>query len=163
MNPESILFLDFDDVLNTARSLEEGRLFEKTNIDALNQILDRSQARVVVTSMWRIGSNREELEELLLNAGAHVRRRVIGQTPLLQGKSRGSEIRAWIRSSGLCIDVMVILDNRDDMDEYREHLVRTDPASGLNVRSVRSALRLLEGEPLARPARNQPSRLCQAL
>ncbi len=143
MRFSSVLFLDFDDVLNTSQTLESGRLFERENIDALNHLLDQTDLGIVITSMWRIGATQEELEELLLENGAHVGRRVIGRTPYLEGESRGSEIRAWISDFGKPVEEMVILDNRDDMDEYTGRLVRTSPSCGLHHSKAMEALSLL--------------------
>ncbi len=126
-----ILFLDFDDVLNTAETLARGELFESANIEALNAVVDRTGAAIVVTSMWRIGASVEELEEILVQAGAHARGRVVGVTPCLAEVTRGAEISAWLQQAPVPVASYVILDDRSDMEALQERLVQTDPQFGL--------------------------------
>jgi hypothetical protein len=126
-----ILFLDFDDVLNTAATLARGELFESANIDALNAVVDRTGAAIVVTSMWRIGASVDELEEILVQAGVHARGRVVGVTPCLAELTRGAEISAWLQQASVQVANYVILDDRSDMEALQERLVQTDPQFGL--------------------------------
>jgi hypothetical protein len=129
-----ILFLDFDDVLNTAATLARGELFESANIEVLNAVIDRTDAAIVVTSMWRLGASPEELEELLVTSGVHAQGRVVGTTPCLADRSRGAEISAWLQQASVPVGTFVILDDRNDMEIWTERLVQTDPQCGL-VRS----------------------------
>jgi hypothetical protein len=131
---KKILFLDFDDVLNTAATLARGELFESANIDVLNAVIDLTDADIVVTSMWRIGASPEELEELLVTAGVHAKGRIVGSTPCLADRSRGAEISAWLQQASVPVATFVILDDRNDMEFLAERLVQTDPQCGL-VRS----------------------------
>lgn len=131
MKAAKILFLDFDDVLNTQENLARGELFDPLNVEALNVIVDRTDAEIVVTSMWRLGASASELEELLVEAGVHAAGRVIGTTPCLVDRPRGAEIMAWLDQSRVPVGGFVILDNRSDMDVFTPYLVRTDPACGL--------------------------------
>lgn len=131
MKAAKILFLDFDDVLNTAETLARGELFEPLNVEALNAIVDRTDAGIVVTSMWRLGASANELEELLVEAGVHATGRVIGLTPCLIDRPRGAEIMAWLDQAQVLVEGFVILDNRSDMEAFTPYLVKTDPACGL--------------------------------
>lgn len=131
MKAAKILFLDFDDVLNTAATLARGELFEPLNIEALNAIVDRTDAEIVVTSMWRLGASAGELEKLLCASGVHAAGRVLGATPWLADCSRGAEIQAWFEQAEVAVEGFVILDDRNDMGHLTPFLVRTDPACGL--------------------------------
>jgi hypothetical protein len=131
MKPAKILFLDFDDVLNTRETLARGELFEPLNVAALNAIVDRTDVEIVVTSMWRLGASGHELEELLVEAGVHAAGRVIGTTPFLADRPRGAEILAWLDQSQVPVEGFVILDDRSDMEAFTPYLVQTDPARGL--------------------------------
>lgn len=131
-----VLFLDFDDVLNTAETLTNGELFAAANVTALNAVLDRTDVKIVVTSMWRLGATLAELEALLVDAGVHAAGRVIGSTPCLADVPRGVEIMAWLEQTPMPVRVFVILDNRNDMGPYRPHLVQTDPRCGLVLSQV---------------------------
>jgi hypothetical protein len=144
MTERKILFLDFDDVLNTVGTLERGQLFENANIEALNAILDRTDAQLVVTSTWRVGATLEELEELLVEAGVHAAGRVVGSTPWLTNCPRGAEIMAWLDEASAPVRY-VILDNRTDMGACAGHLVRTDPRCGLVPGQVDEVVGMLGG------------------
>ena len=145
MTETRILFLDFDDVLNTAQTLERGELFEQANVQTLNAILDRTDAKIVITSTWRLGATRKELEELLVNAGVHAAKRVVGSTRFLEERSRGAEIQDWLSRTRMKVADYVILDNRNDMDACLCQLVRTDPRCGLSPGQVERVVSLLGG------------------
>lgn len=138
-----VLFLDFDDVLNTAETLSNGELFAPANVAALNAILDRTEVKIVVTSMWRLGATVAELENLLVEAGVRAAGRVIGSTPCLADVPRGVEIMAWLEKTPMPVRVFVILDNRNDMGPYGPHLVQTDPCYGLVLSQVEDVVSLL--------------------
>lgn len=139
-----ILFLDFDDVLNTAATLERGELFESANIDVLNAVVDRTNAAIVVTSMWRVGATVNELEELLVKAGVHASGRVVGATPCLADRPRGAEIAAWLEQAREPVKQFVILDNLCDMGHLDTCLVQTDPECGLVWGQVEEIVQRLE-------------------
>jgi hypothetical protein len=143
MRSRKILFLDFDGVLNTSETLDGGELFSRPNVEALNDIMDQTDVNIVVTSMWRLGSTLEELEELLVGAGVHASGRVIGITPCLDESPRGSEIKAWLEQATVQVEEFVILDNRDDMMTFIPHLVQTDPQNGLVQDQVDNVVSLL--------------------
>ncbi len=143
MSEAKILFLDFDDVLNTSETLERGELFERANVEALNAIVDRTGAHIVVTSTWRVAATPEELEEILVQAGVHASGRVIGTTPFLEESSRGGEIMAWLEQAPVRVNNYVILDNRNDMEACVAQLVQTDPSCGLAFDQVDEVVHLL--------------------
>ena len=145
-----ILFLDFDDVLNTSETLERGELFERRNIEVLNTVVDRTDPAIVITSMWRLGATVNEMEELLVDAGVHAEGRVIGITPCLTDRPRGAEISAWLQQASLPQSRIVILDNISEMGALNECLVQTDPQCGLVPHQVEEIVsRLNEGPDLA--------------
>ncbi len=142
---KKILFLDFDDVLNTAETLARGELFEMANIDVLNAVVDRTDTAIVVTSMWRLGATLDELEDLLIDAGVHASGRVIGSTPCLADGPRGAEISAWLHQSSMPTSRFAILDNLD-MGELNNYLIQTDPQCGLVRNQVEAIVSLLNGQ-----------------
>jgi HAD domain in Swiss Army Knife RNA repair proteins len=158
MKAAKILFLDFDDVLNTSDTLARGELFEPVNVQALNAIVDRTDADIVVTSMWRLGASAGELEKLLCASGVHAAGRVLGATPWLADRSRGAEIQAWFEQAEVTVDGFVILDDRNDMGALTPHLVRTDPACGLLSEQVEEVVSRLAD---ALRAGTLPPAVCQ--
>jgi hypothetical protein len=146
MENAKIIFLDFDDVLNTAKSLERGVLFDTSKIRILNDILDRTDAKIVITSSWRLAATAEELERMLVEAGGHATGRVTGVTPWMEDFSRGMEILEWLKNAPMRVSEFVILDNRTDMESFSRRLVRTDPRFGLVPGHVDDVIGLLGGE-----------------
>ena len=140
-----ILFLDFDDVLNTSETLARGELFEKANIDVLNSVVDRTDPAIVITSTWRVGATVKELENLLVDAGVHAFGRVIGSTPYLANRSRGAEIAAWLQQTSPPAGRFVILDDIPDMGDLNDCLVKTDPRCGLAHNQVEEIVGRLNG------------------
>lgn len=147
MESTKIIFLDFDDVLNTSKTLERGELFETSKIGLLNDILDRTDAKIVVTSNWRLAATSGELEEILVEAGVHAAGRVTGVTPWIEDLSRGAEINAWLENAPLPVGKFVIIDDRADMEAFSRRLVRTDPRFGLVPGQVEDVIGLLGEAP----------------
>lgn len=131
MQASTILFLDFDDVLNTHENLARGELFDPDKVQVLNHIADMIDFEIVVTSTWRLGATAEELEELLVTAGLHANGRVVGITPYLEGETRGAEIMAWLQQPPKPVSNYAILDDRDDMAPLKSRLLQTTPGKGL--------------------------------
>src|SRR5258708_27991219 len=56
--PCRIVFLDFDGVLNSEQSVRQFGTryrFASSNVTALNELLQQTEARLVITSSWREG------------------------------------------------------------------------------------------------------------
>jgi len=126
-----VIFLDIDDVLNTRPSRERGELFDVNNVKALNAVLDHTSALIVLTTTWRLSATLTEWEQILTGAGIHASERVYDVTPWIEGISRGAEIAYWFESSLCNVSQYAILDDRDDMEPFKEHLLRTTPELGL--------------------------------
>lgn len=126
-----VIFLDIDDVLNTRPARERGELFAALNVNSLNEVLDRTSAMIVVTSTWRYCTSSAEWEEILQSAGIRAAGRVLGVTPWIDGISRGVEIAYWLENALTEVIEYAILDDRDDMEPCKEHLLRTKPEQGL--------------------------------
>lgn len=112
---KKIIFLDIDGVLRTHKSDLEwsnklttpifkgvDRLFDKTLVDNLNEVIYLTGAKIVITSNWRIYLSLEELQRIFKERG--VIGEVFGKTGLghLKGGSpipignRGLEIQDWL-------------------------------------------------------------------
>jgi hypothetical protein len=137
------------------RAIDPRRYVDPDAVERLNTLLDRSGARVVVSSTWRLpslGENRAMLHRMGLR---RARTRVVGWTPKLErwngslylGATRGQEIAAWLETYGAAhaVERYVILDDDDDMGELLPRLVQTDHAVGLTDADVERALVLLNG------------------
>jgi hypothetical protein len=89
-----IIFLDFDGVLNSqywyTKRMGEFTMddfgskypiyeFDPETIERLNYIIEKTSAKVVVSSTWRIGKNVEYLQNLLVSVGFNGE--IIDKTP----------------------------------------------------------------------------------
>lgn len=112
---KKVIFLDIDGVLRTHKSdldwsnklatpIFKGvdRLFDKTLVDNLNEVIFLTGAQIVITSNWRIYLSLEELQRIFKERG--VIGEIIGKTGLGHLKSgspipignRGLEISDWL-------------------------------------------------------------------
>ena len=142
--PCRIVFLDFDGVLNSERSTQQlgtRYRFARSSVEALNDLLRHSEARIVITSSWRESWSLRENAEFLERDGV-LPSRVVGKTPTL-GQERGLEIEAWLRSAPYAVASFVILDDRDDMAMHRGRLVQVSPLVGLSLAQAQRAIELL--------------------
>ena len=110
-----IIFLDIDGVLNSEKwyierfdknlypNLENHHLceFDPLTIEQLNLLTDKTNAKIVISSTWRMGRTIDELKKLFEEVG--IKGEIIGVTPHLTfndgyGVERGNEIKRWINS-----------------------------------------------------------------
>lgn len=155
-----IIFLDFDGVLNSmttrGRNPRGWNELDREMVERVNRIIDRTGAKVVVSSSWRLFERRDEngnpadpqkrLTRILQANG--FRGEVIGVTPYLPQPAgdhpRGIEIQAWLdeaKHSG----PFVILDDDSDMLHLLPKLVQTRDSEGLQDTHVELAVRQLDG------------------
>jgi hypothetical protein len=171
-----ILFLDMDGVVNSARYFEvlskrqyrkargkakaEGRtrktfvdMIDPKTIPHLNAIVERSGAKVVLSSSWRVPWTYQEVNAMLRERGftgeiiASTPTRIAAPRPTEDdphGFQRGYEIQAWLDAwTGARIEATVILDDSDDMAHLLPYLVQTTWGEGLQAEHVDRALVLL--------------------
>lgn len=151
-----IIFLDFDGVINSGPFL---RARDKADTDhrwensidpkavaLLNLLIDKTGAKVVVSSSWRVIHNAKALQGFLNFHG--FQGEVIGTTPngvYLNGQwgDRGDEIQKWMDDYGLEIESFVILDDDSDMANLMSRLINTKYEIGLLPEHVECAIELL--------------------
>jgi hypothetical protein len=159
-----LIFLDIDGVLNnqlwyketkhidkTKDTMEEHELrqFDPRCIEILNNIIEKTNAKVVISSSWRIGKSVEQLENLFEKVG--FKGDIIDKTPSLQFQTfskgyedynysvpRGNEIKAWLEMNKGTLGEKIsrlryaILDDDSDMLYWqRENYFRVDAYCGL--------------------------------
>src|SRR5580704_10022191 len=116
----NIIFVDFDGVLVTEESYYKRRHHrnapnpEKHAADPdairnLNSVVAASNARIVVSSAWRMTRDKDELLVLLRQWGGEGD--FIGPTPVMLSNTRGQEIAAWVKRHAESIREFVILDD----------------------------------------------------
>lgn len=127
--------------------LHDMRSIDSKAVALLNNLLERSRAKVVISSSWRHLLTLSVIQGLLEHQG--FKGEPLGMTPLQVeappgcGEAlRGHEIQAWLTEHPE-VDRFVILDDDTDMAHLEDRLVRTEFAVGLTVEDVERALVLL--------------------
>lgn len=151
-----VIFLDIDGVLNFngCRDKIGGLYFVNDDkIKLLKEIIDRTGAKVVLSSTWRFGwfdrdygihsSNREDferLEEKIKEFGIEF----LSRTPRTSDGYRGNEIKIWLEKwGGEKVERFIIIDEGADMKPYMNRLVQTSFKIGLERKHVKKAVKML--------------------
>ena len=157
-NNLKVIFLDVDGVLNhqqwfkSAESVQKNpefrddRYFDPVCVGHLNEITDKTGAKIVVSSSWRIGRSVEDLQKLFHSVG--ITGEVIDKTPHLFFQNstasvpRGCEILEWINNNKGILgtnllnwkDYVIIDDDTDMLYWHRKNFFNTD-GSGMGLTS----------------------------
>jgi hypothetical protein len=145
---DAILFLDLDGVLipHPDAETEAGKAsFSPSSISALNHITKVSNARIVVSSMWRFFSEWEGLCRILRDEG--VEGELIDHLALEfpeedEPSCRGEEIVHWIRDNEFN-GKLVVLDDEYDLTPFQDFHVCTDTTIGLTLEDADKAIAIL--------------------
>ena len=157
-----IIFLDFDGVMDTARYELILRISGRLSVDAygtifdpecvwnLRQIIEKTGAKIVVSSSWKDLLTFEEIRDMWKKRV--LPGEVIGTTPYtLECRNRGDEIDLWLKG---CEEECqyVILDDIDagNFNEHQlERLVVVDAVKGLDEVAAERAIRKLNIDTLS--------------
>ena len=157
------LFLDIDGVLNTGRYSDylienglcetdaDGYLCDPEAVQNLERIIEATDAKIIITSTKRHDGDMQALWRNRDLAGE-----VIGITPTLLrekgvGKfrcwldNRGMEVEAWLQDNAIAPYKYAILDDEDDyLPHQTEHIILTDPMTGITKDVADKVICLLE-------------------
>lgn len=150
MTTQPVLFLDVDGCLNTTRTAGAwSRLgwhgaLEPKLVARVAALVDRTNARVVLSSTWRISSAGLAGTALAFEyvGWKNARRVMTDQTPRFPGLPRGDEISWWLRNAEHA-GPFCILDDDVDMGALANWLVQTDPNVGVTDADIVKAEALL--------------------
>ncbi|MGM9697996.1 MAG: HAD domain-containing protein [Prevotella sp.] len=165
---KKILFLDFDGVLVTDRCQTQqwntngvvrdshGALFDPECVKFLKEIIDITDADIVVTSTWKMEMGLEGVLRMWRDRG--LPGKIIGTTPGIDPIHRGDEIAAWLTSFGEDCR-FAIIDDTPFTDFFREeqlpHLFKVDERIGIDEETARRVIDYFNG--------NLSKELCNAL
>lgn len=152
-----LIFLDFDGVINTEKHIYERHRkreniletsFDPNAMKYLKEIVDKTEAEIVVTSTWRLGrflktGRWEEVEDEFRKYDLPD---FEGYTPDIDNAIRGDEIQKWLDTEGRKLEVnsFVIIDDDNDMGIYTEtNLVQTDRYYGIRDIDAKKAIEIL--------------------
>lgn len=168
---QKIIFLDFDGVITTMASRYS---LDRYKCDLLQQVIDRTGAKIVVSSSWREGSAEETIAELK-NIPTHFKKfvpswvdEIVGVTiraynyirkGVHLGIPRGVEIKQWIdthlhrdeegkykrKQVGVDFQYIILDDDSDMLLEQGEHFIHTDTYLGLSQDDAIRAVCILNG------------------
>ncbi len=146
MKHKSVIFLDIDGVLNnytTKERLPDGTFgIDPINVDVLNTLIQHVVGvKIVLSSTWRIYNTLPVIQGWLEAMGFKgcLTSRTI---EIIAAYDRGEEIQAWLTENP-DVTSFVILDDDNDMAHLIDHLVQTDPKTGLTEEDVMKALAIL--------------------
>ena len=159
------LFLDIDGVLNTGRHSNylvdnglsetdaDGYLFDPKAVENLEYIIEETDAKIIITSTWRLDGDMQALWRNRDLAGE-----VIGVTPKFDRRVfrstkfisiefaiRGMEVEEWINNNATIPYKYAILDDEDDyLPSQSDYLVLTDPMTGITKEVADKVINLLD-------------------
>ena len=153
-----ILFLDIDGVLNNIRTKEtfEDYVFvSDEKILLLKQLVDKTDAKIVLSSSWRKGWRFKDQNSRCANEDVRLfealKRKLSEYKIELMSYTkhfwqRGEEIDEWLKSwQGEEIESFVILDDmeRHEFEPNSHRLVQTNISEGLTEKHVIMAIEML--------------------
>lgn len=145
-----LLFLDIDGVLNSDLWYQQQKEASTTGllqhldprcVKQLNKVLEKTQAKVVISSNWRKRYSKTVIENALISAG--FKGHILAVTPDLtshnQDLVRGNEILKWCRENESLLgcryqhytSYAILDDNNDMLYWHRNHFFQTDRYCGL--------------------------------
>ena len=154
---DKLIFLDIDGVLNciSTKARCQGCIgIDDLKVKLLKQIIDNTNAKIVLTSTWKTEWNKN-LEECDY-AGKYLNNKLKKQKLWIldktedNGKNRGKGIYDWIKKYN--VDNWLVLDDeifKDYDEEIVRHWVKTDfydNNGGLQKNHIEKAIKILNGE-----------------
>lgn len=147
-----VLFIDFDGVLNTDKYIcsfaEFGLIIDPTKMNLLKQIIDVTNAKIVLSTSWREHWDIEpqncdnigiEINSIFEQYGLHI----LDKTPILNC-CREDEIAAWLESNPQITNFVILDDRFLDSELIRGHFVKTSGYSkGLDEASADKVIEIL--------------------
>ena len=152
------IFLDIDGVLNNIlhivlladkilgkeQYLQLFRACKETPFDyrsckLMQQLISETNAKVILSSTWRLGKYRTELIQKY--AGI----KVDDKTPVLNTK-RGEEIKCYLKEHPEITHYVIIDDDLDFLDEQKKNLCHVDRNSGFSEKNYKKCLEILNNE-----------------
>ncbi|MGL5436849.1 MAG: HAD domain-containing protein [Lachnospiraceae bacterium] len=153
-----IIFLDVDGVLNyidCENSTEDLYFVEDRCMQLLKQLIERTGAKIVLSSTWRLGwfdiekgikSYEADDFSMLCQEFDKYGLTFMSKTPIITRSYgfRGNEIKEWLVNwRGEVIESFVILDDGSDMNPFAHKLVQTSMIKGLEQKHIDQAVQIL--------------------
>ena len=119
--------------------------FDEYAMSNLNHIIEETNAKILITSSWRLSWHVDELENLFAYNG--FKGEIVDVTPIYletytHAIPRGREIADWMEKNP--VDNYCIIDDCNDiLEEQEEHFVWVDDKHGLTEKDAEEAIQIL--------------------
>ena len=145
---KKIIFLDIDGVLNNYASMAESIELDSRCVILLRQIVEATDAVIVLSSTWRILYSKEVLEGMFQVTGFPYIN-IIDITPNHDNHSRGYEIQKWMEAHPGDYTYVILDDDTDMLEEQLPFFHNTYCGTGLITRHIGGIIESLNtGEPI---------------
>lgn len=147
MSGRRFIFLDFDGVLNTPKTVRRGYDICPLRTRLLSHLTLSTGSRIVFSTSWRESLPQERLQNELRTCGfgrdLPDEALFAGVTPVFEHGCRGDEIGAFLEANQA--DSYLILDDAEQFWPGQEkHLIRTETRKGLEPKHVDIGRQILE-------------------
>lgn len=150
-----IIFLDIDGVLNFTGCKDKiGGIYfvNDEKIKILKEIIDKTGAKVVLSSTWKSGwwDLEAGIDSIDSRDFIALRNKLLEFGIELYDKTRdcshyrGDEIKNWLSTKDN-IDNILILDDDSDISPYSKFFLKTSFREGLKQNHIKHAINILEG------------------
>lgn len=155
MRQDKILFLDIDGPMIPQRAyvlpgnkFGKGtvKCFDPIAVEMINELLDLSKAKLVISSAWAEVYKKKELVEILKSNGLVFKLHKDWMTPRRLTSGRENEIAEWLIDHEGTYSHSVIIDDAwisDDFIERWRNVIKVDFHDGITWKNFQDALTLL--------------------
>ena len=150
------IFLDIDGVLNKVSTKERtpsGYIFvEDSKILLLKDLIDKTNAKVILSSTWRSGWNdlnngldtKDAKDFILLrNKLKEFGIELYDYTSCPITSDRGSKIKEWISTNFEDVNSILILDDESNIKPFNKFFIRTSFCDGLMEKHIKKSIEIL--------------------
>lgn len=148
---KTVVFLDIDGVLNSLSSVlalgAPSKCLDPVCIGLLARLCKETDAKIVVSSTWRLGRTVPQLQYTLDQLGAwELSNRFIGRTSDDHNGHRGRQIKQWIDENQFTGRYMIVDDDSDMLPEQMPFFVKTSFEDGFRAAHYKQAMVILKPE-----------------
>ena len=141
-----VIFLDFDGVITIPPKWH----LEANKIKWIKKIVDETDAKIVVSSSWRMESVEETIDKMIGRPKRCPRNKMLywlidnlyDVTHTYKGL-RGQEIKDWLNERNNIENYVIIDDDGDFLDEQLYHFVQTNYEDGITETEAIRAIKVL--------------------
>jgi len=133
--PERVVFLDFDGVFTiTSDGVFCKDYVNRRAISLLNSVFEKTKAKIVVSSSWRVGEDRVRLNAYLDLAGIRGKLHLDFKTTSKGSGFRGEQVKEWLSRHPEVEQYAIVDDETDFFDDQLKNLVHVDMYEGFGGR-----------------------------